>query len=948
MRRVNIVHHVTPKYMMLNKKRTFTTFIGIVFMVLLMTCVFVGKDTAIHYLQDVVSQREGKWHYALYDVTDAERQKVQELYYIQDMSESVPLGMTVFGKSANASRPYLNVKAYGESCFDWYHVKLSDGRMPRNEKELILSDACLQDGSKLKIGDQIDAAFFQRTFTGIQEDPDVQTIFPSYNFFEIPYGETVTAPEQFPYYAPNSSFRENQEMTGRSEKYTIVGFMETPVYEKKTAAGYTALTYLDAETLANAEEYNLSLQLDFKQAPVNVKAVFEDIAGSERVACNDLYLSLIAESSDGTINRMVQLMTIFLVTLIFFASLLLIYNVFNLSYRERCKYLGMLSSIGATAKQKRSSVYYEAFYLLLFALPIGILSGFAVIQGGMLLLKPFLMKLITADGLDMKSVPVSLCISWRGVLTVVLVCIITVLLSAFLPARKISKKGAVESIRGTEKQQKGSYPMSHFVYRKHAAEKMLAHHAIVRQHRKKRSISLSIIVFVVILLVTAFGVDTIHIILDMKTGNQDMINMTMDNNEGYLSCISGRGMEEEEREDLYRRFHAIHRELENRTEVTDLKEWYQAVWVSGIDSDSSFYSQEYMDAQMKVAKAYLGDRLSEEEIRKQYFTDRILSSACILVLDDHSLQDIAEKCDADYSMIADPSRLGVLVVNNAVVSTDSNQYETGKPKRSLHYDIAHISDLKPGETFPMNFYPLEGDEVEQQVFQVAGYADRHALEDYVSMNGENTWLIMSKVAAENLTLRLGGSDIQDAFEEYLKIQYRKGSDDLLAYLKSYSPDSEVISFWDNDMLQMQDRMIDSIRKMIDIMLLCFVVLTSVICLMNLGNSIGGRMADRRKEFAILRSVGMTTGQLRSMLLREAGRVVLTAGMASIVLSVLLISGMRYVLSSLFGKLILQIPYGLICIAVLGTIAAVIFMTLYSFGKEDKGQNLLEEIRSETV
>ena len=63
-------------------------------------------------------------------------------------------------------------------------------------------------------------------------------------------------------------------------------------------------------------------------------------------------------------------------------KLKLIYNVFNMSFDERSKYLGMLSSIGATGKQKRSSVYYEAFSLLLPALPTGILIGLGVVKAG--------------------------------------------------------------------------------------------------------------------------------------------------------------------------------------------------------------------------------------------------------------------------------------------------------------------------------------------------------------------------------------------------------------------------------------------------------------------------------------------------------------------------------------------------------------------------------------
>ena len=46
----NVVHYVTARYMRLNKKRTLTTFLGIVFTVLLMTCVFVGRESSIAYL----------------------------------------------------------------------------------------------------------------------------------------------------------------------------------------------------------------------------------------------------------------------------------------------------------------------------------------------------------------------------------------------------------------------------------------------------------------------------------------------------------------------------------------------------------------------------------------------------------------------------------------------------------------------------------------------------------------------------------------------------------------------------------------------------------------------------------------------------------------------------------------------------------------------------------
>ena len=72
-----IVHQVTKEYMKKNRRRTITTLLGIVFMVMLMTCVFVGKDTAVSYLEEVASLEKGSWHLNVYDVTFEEYEKIK-------------------------------------------------------------------------------------------------------------------------------------------------------------------------------------------------------------------------------------------------------------------------------------------------------------------------------------------------------------------------------------------------------------------------------------------------------------------------------------------------------------------------------------------------------------------------------------------------------------------------------------------------------------------------------------------------------------------------------------------------------------------------------------------------------------------------------------------------------------------------------------------------------
>ena len=76
--RENVVFYVTRQYMKKNRKRTLTAFFGIFFMVMLMTCVFVGKETAFDFLERMAVLDRGKWHVAMYDL------KPEECYFIDD------------------------------------------------------------------------------------------------------------------------------------------------------------------------------------------------------------------------------------------------------------------------------------------------------------------------------------------------------------------------------------------------------------------------------------------------------------------------------------------------------------------------------------------------------------------------------------------------------------------------------------------------------------------------------------------------------------------------------------------------------------------------------------------------------------------------------------------------------------------------------------------------
>lgn len=946
-KKVNIVHYVTGQYMRLNKKRTFTTFIGILFMVMLMTCVFVGKDTAIDYLQSLASMKEGKWHAVLYDAGQEELGKIQEMEAVTGAAASMDVGMTELNQSGNPERPYLNIKAYETRCFDWYNIKLIKGRLPEKADEIIVSTACLDDGAKLKIGDVIDAALFERTITGIYKDGKKGSVFPYYQL-EIKRGETITPPQNFMYLGNYEDFQENREYTGQEKRYTVVGFMEVPFYEEEDAAAYTGLTLLDVETLKAADKFNLSMQFDLDVDFAPVAYALSGTGEEDRLEYNDYMLIFSGDSGNSTFDMLVNMMTVFFVALIMFASMILIYNVFNLSFQERCRYLGMLSSIGATARQKRSSIYYEAFRLLVPALPTGILLGMVVVKVGMLLLKPFIMQFMYVFHLT-DALPVTLSVSWKALVLVVLVSIFTVFVSAFLPARKIGKIGEVESIRGNADRKNKVYKMQENSMKWFGAEGLLAGSVLKRQRRKKKSISLAVIIFMVILIVTAFGSEAIHRVAENKSGNNGMtVRTILEENQGVLGFspleVMGIDLSKEEYRERRKSYDALKEELAGDSGVIRMEQWYEAMFV-GI-TDVGAFSREYWDAFYDIVSQYYNGEYSIEQFEQDYKTD-MGQDVGMMAVDDDTLADIAKKTGADYESLTDPDKAAAIIINEATLSTDNISFAEKTPAKYRYYDIEHITDMQQGDHFDVGIYSEEEEGYKQFDIEVAGFATNEQLAGYTSVKSEWMWLIVSVDTAKKLEKIRGDYDLGQIFDESVKITVDKGHMEILDRLRDFGLGEGDIHFYGKEIAEITMTMTDALVKIVDIMLICFVCLTSVICLMNLGNSIGGRMADRRKEFAVMQSIGMTRKQMKKMLMLECGGILAEGMVIAIVIAFALILLIRREMISLFGYLALRPPVLLMLLAVLFTVAAVLIITLYSFNKE-KEQNLLENIRNESV
>ena len=150
--------------------------------------------------------------------------------------------------------------------------------------------------------------------------------------------------------------------------------------------------------------------------------------------------------SDGAEQDPMTLMGIVgALLLILFTGYLIIYNIFQISVLKDVRYYGLLKTIGATGRQIRRILRRQALLLCLLGTPAGLLLGYFV---GKLML-PLIMKVGDyAEG----SIHVS-ANPWIFA-GAALFTVLTVLLSAWKPARIAGKVSPIEALRYTEQQKK--------------------------------------------------------------------------------------------------------------------------------------------------------------------------------------------------------------------------------------------------------------------------------------------------------------------------------------------------------------------------------------------------------------------------------------------------------------------------------------------------------------
>lgn len=412
---MNVFHRYTRQALRENRSRTWVTIVGIILSVALFTAVTEGAYSGVRYLIGAAEYTVGRFHGCYQNLT--EQQATQLSRDEKEITEQSAWQLVGWGQvgADNAYKPYLRIMSMDPDLPDLLSIRLTQGRLPEKAGEILLPEHLWSNGSvRHALGDTMELELGHRTLDGEELTAD------------DPYtkGETLT--------------------DTTSHTYTVVGFYQRldMTTEPFSCPGYTALT---------CQEQGYQTDEFFRVAhPSRFYSYMEGNAekypGLAWYSNSDL-LNYYGATTFFSVNRMIYSFAVILLLMISFGSVSLIYNSFSISVAERTRQFGILKSIGATRKQIRDSVLYEALVLCAVGIPLGLLVGCLGIGITLYCLRDSFGFLMGESG---NALQMHFVLNGWALLAAAGIGLVTAIISAWIPAKRAVRVSPVEAIRQTK------------------------------------------------------------------------------------------------------------------------------------------------------------------------------------------------------------------------------------------------------------------------------------------------------------------------------------------------------------------------------------------------------------------------------------------------------------------------------------------------------------------
>lgn len=414
----------TLDYLKQNRRSSLAITIAILMTATMMSalCGFlynIQSDSTSYILRET-----GNWHGELFDDTKGSQLATIETF--ESIEATMIKGEWKVAQIDDPRRDYLIWRdanqEYWESMPEG-DVAILDGRTPTHSGEVALSKQYFEHHPELLLGDAITLPVGDR----------------------IAVNGSAIAPQNIT--QPGETFVQNSEVT-----LTIVGKLD--VATSSTVPAYTALGFLNMNDILPDDKLTIYFRFHnihdtYSELPKIAEAVgyVSNEYGNYILRYNTDYLTRMAVFSPEQLaltslllSNQMPLTLLVIGLLVAGLFILIIHNAFALSCAMRLSQLGVFASVGATPRQIKRSVVMEALLLTAIPLPVGLILGQLSVS--------FFINY--ANSLNKATDPMIFALGWQALLPAILLTILTVWCSALIPARKIARMSPIAAIRQGE------------------------------------------------------------------------------------------------------------------------------------------------------------------------------------------------------------------------------------------------------------------------------------------------------------------------------------------------------------------------------------------------------------------------------------------------------------------------------------------------------------------
>lgn len=591
-------------------------------------------------------------------------------------------------------------------------------------------------------------------------------------------------------------------------------------------------------------------------------------------------------SAYDNINETVNMILFIIITLVVVCTVATIYNAFSISINDRKKQFGILNSIGATKSQIMKIVFIEAIVVSVIGIPLGLITGtFAIDLIFKLIKYMFSSSLIAQLNLRVVYNPYVIILS-------ALIVLLTILVSAILSALNAAKTPPLEAIKNSSNLKLGKVKDSKLVRLLFKTEGVLAYKNLRRNKKKFRITLFSLIISVVIFISFSGFVE-----LFIKANEASVGQVNYD-----VRLWKGGILEGDKIIDDLNKVNGI-KKISVRND-----------YGVGFDVKESNINKEYKDL---IDKTFSKKNKNGETVYEFNYDQNIF-------------QFTGDKDIDNLKLINGSFDKETAIKENGIILRNKSSYsEPGKK-----YDVS-LTNYKVGDT--INAYKFSRDENGKQINEPIKLKVLATTDDLLPGNKMSTYMGIDFITYNEVGSKLG----YDINSGNIYINSDKSKDTRNALKKigekyGYNVHDEV-----DNALEMEQSIIA-----IKIFVYGFVLVISLVSITNIVNTISTNINLRKREFAIIKSIGVTPHGFNKMIYLES----LLYGVLALVYGVPIGLLIDVIMNKIMGNVVqlgMILPWNAVLVSIVG-VFVITFIASYIPMRKINKENIIENIRQESI